>query len=837
MPPDVDPYAALGLSSPTAAPPPEVPAPPAVPVATTSPSGARRLTLTVKPGEDGGEIETAAEKPADVDPYAALGLEAPKPSALPAAPEGPGVGVAPAVTLPEQPAAHRFLGGLASAIEGIPRGIVGDKAVDYTNAAIGTLPGMIYGQPQGQAQAEAPISGAKPPESGFRLQGPGNAFQQALDVSRANHADIAGAYPMSNVGGQVGGALATGIAAAPSLAYRAPVLAANFAPRVAGMAKAITSYLGRNAAFGAGTNALAGGDPLTGAEIGAGAAAIIPPAVKAIAAPIKALGKLAPLVSPAAREAANARMLAPHVNPAAIESSPVGPLTLAQATNSPEIAARGDIAPSFNATANATMLKAQQDAVERQAVKIGAPSTIPDASSAFTGAARAGRGVAGKEETRLWTVPKLTATPVTPTPIQESVGKTMAGMEPVYRDAMSAQLKGLVGRLNRSGTTTVRDLNGIRSKLESVARNSLDGAERAQARELSDAFMEGMDRVPELGGAPGGVLTGRNTIQRTADTMTPTGAPQKGFLREAPEMSGPIAADKEIAKAYQSARDYTRQMRTLFGDPQLATILKRAQGVYARDPSEGARLFFNFSNGSPEGPQSIAQLADFIDTLEAQPGSGAIATQLRDSARSYVAAALSHASRLGEGQAFNPKLMQQFLGRNMDWMVKSGLFERPQIEAAQQLLEYAQMLRRPEDLLRQVNSATQYRQERAKSFIAEVMSPWVRRLGELTLTAAAAHEHGGLGGAIGLVASQGFEHAVARTETAMRTMMAAALLDSAQAKQMLMKQGNQAFISPAMRELLGQLRLAVGSDVAPHMVGTQMPPPQRRLEAPLQMSR
>lgn len=836
----LDPFALLGLDNPVA--------PPEPPLAGTQPTQkvAPRMVIRPPPGmassEDGAtpppdhEASALAEKTSTEDPFALLGLPQPDqsktepapdvaPKALtqpPIAGESAATRWARGLSLPE-----RFLGSTAATLEGIPRGIVGDAAVDNVNAALGMIPGMFYGQPAGSAKPNMPLGTLEDirqnmPSNGFRLMGPGDAFSQAKAISQAEHKQMGDAFPLASMAGEAGGALTTGIAAAPALAYKAPMAAATVMPKIA----AAGSYLARNAAFGGAASALAGGDPMTGAAIGGGAAATLP----AVAAPFKALGKLAPIFSNAAQQRSVGRTLGKFIKPGDIETSPVGPLSLAQATNNAEIAARGDLAPSYNATTNARLLADQQAAAAEHVAKIGAPSTEADAADILVRSIRSGRKLAAGEEDRLWTVPELAQRVITAGPVNRSVKKAVDAMEPALKAAMSPQLQAIVSRLNRvsggassqeisaavkaagrpgpgagmyfpgpptkppgipsgSGRTTVRDLNGIRSDLEHIARNSLDGAERKQARALSDAFMTGMDAVPEL-------QAGQHGAQ-------------------------------DVFNAYTKARGYTREMRTMFNDPQLRQVMRKIEGVYQKDPVEGARLFFNFSNGNPEGPKSLAQLADFLDTLHMQAGSGAVATDLRDSARSYVASALSEASRLGAGKNFNPKLMQEFLGKNADWMVSSGLFERPQIEAARALMGYTEMLRRPEQLLRQVNSATQPRQARDKTFIDQIMSPWTRRIAETVMTLGAAESHGGIGAGAALMASQAFEHSVASAENAMRTVMAGVLLDSQAAKGLLMNPRNEGFLSQQTKELIRNLRLATGSEIAPRMPAPELGSPQK----------
>lgn len=650
-----------------------------------------------------------------------------------------------------------MVGSLASTINGIPRGLLGGQTVDAIDAATQTPIRMLTG-----------------------WQGPLSAFNEGMQAARQRNSELSNAYPYANMGGEVAGGMLGGAMMAPSLGWST---AAGLLPKVG----AAADYIGRNASFGGLMSALNGGSPLAGAGIGA-ALPFLHVAGSTASAPFQwAARQLPQILSPSAQETAVGNTLAQRVGGSPIQTSPVGPLSLTQATNNPTVAAYGDIAPGFNAGANANLLSGQQNAIADQIAKIGPQATGPDAAAAFTQALREGRGISGSEENRLWTVPELAQTTISPDTIQQSVGNALGNMDPVLRDSMSPRLQALVNRVNNAQPTTVQDLNGIRSDFEQVARTSNDGGERNIARTLSSAFMDGMGQTPEIVNNP------------------------------------------QIAGAWSTARDFTRRMRTLFGEGDIAPLLsKNAAGVYRAQPSEafqGGR-FFNFSFGSGEGPRTIAELSDFVRTLRSQSGSGAVADRLKASARSYVASALTDASRANEGQNFNTKTMQDFLRRNGDWMRTSGLFSGSQIQAANELMDYASMLRRPEQLLRQVNSATQPRSARSQTFIHEIMNPWARRLVELSGIGLGGEHAGGIGAMIGGAVGGAFEMAVHRAESSMQTLMAQALLDPSVAQGLMMKASaaNRVLLSPQTRQLIDTLRAGVGSAAAGVIPQLNAPP-------------
>lgn len=754
-------------------------------------SGARPVAMPAQPGQAGTLPTPAPVVAAPHDPFAAVGAipvtAAAQSAAVPGQPPQTAAG-------PPRP--------------GIPGGTLADVAThaltlggdDVLLPAIGAslnsiLRPMVPGAPQ-----------ATWSEDYARLQA----------EQRANRTEYQATHPVASAVASTAGSIAT-----PGVGelFGAAGPGADLVGKTVNYARNIAAGSGLGAAAGFGESE---GDlnarlqaAKAGAEVG-GALSAAAPAVPAIAGLVRSAIQKAPvvgkLVSPVAREASVASNMTAATGGAPIETSPVGPLDLAQATNSPEIAAKVRYAEGIpeGQAATKAIRDEQAAATSAEIGKVGAASTLPDASAKFVGALRAARGLAGSEESRLWTVPKLANKEVSRDGVQAEVNAAVADLDPVLRDSMPAQLRALVNRINAKGATTVRDLNGIRSDLERIARNSTDGAERSMARTLSGAFMDGLDKTPEIVGAPAHTYTPVRAFGDAGPPLAPVHVPE-------------IVADPEITAAYQTARDYTRRMRTLFADPQAAALLAKTEGVYRVDPTEGARRFFNFSNGSIEGPQSIAELAAFTDTLRHQPGSGQVAQDLRDAARSYVAAALSKASRLGEGQNFNPKTMQDFLRTNAPWIRNSGLFEPAQIAAADRLLDYAGMLRRTEALNKQGNSATVSRFETGKTFIDRVMAPWVRHLAEVATTLGGAETHGGLGAAVGMGASAVFEKAVTHAEQAMRELMAATVLDSRVAADLQRKvnAGNQRLLAPQTIALIQR----IGSELAGESIGPVSVPP------------
>jgi hypothetical protein len=807
----------------------------AAPDVTTMPADVETMTVTAarpaasapvaapdKPKPDNSTKWGLADLAQDVAPPTPSPTDAARPPSAQEAPAVPAPAPPPAATdgsPPSSPSwgdlARAFVGSTAATLNGIPRGMAfGTNVPDYLDAATQTPLRMITG-----------------------MQGPTAAFNEGLARDQDLRKQMSDAYPIASGSGEVGGNLVTGMEMAPALGFKAAQSGAGLLPRMG----AAANYVGRNAAAGGAISAISGGDPTTGAAIGAGST-LIGPALSLAAKPIKgAYNTIAPMVSNSAREANIANTLARTTAPSAIETSPVGPLDLAQATGNPAIAGKVRYAQGLDEFSNAvrTLRDQQVQAATDQVGKIAQPATQADASSQFVNAMRNARDLAGQEEGRLWQVPELAQRPIYARPVQQAVYNSMKNMEPGLKAGLTPQIAGAVEALGNMGeTVTVRDLNAIRSQLESISRSSLDGSEKAIARRLSSAFMDGMDQVPELGGTP--VVPHRFEytanpnpipIKAKSTTVSMMGSdPVKQSTRHPPTLVGAVSSideapaipgDASIAAAYKTARDYTRRMRTMFGEPDAASVLgKNKAGVYRRNPSEGIAPYFNFSNGSPEGAESIAQLSDFIGSLKQQAGSAALSDEIKDSAKSYVAASLMKAARLEEGQKFSPQNAIKFLTKNQGWMQSSGLFDKNQIKAANDLLEYSRLLRRTEALNMQSGSPTNARGETAKTFVDELLSPLMKRTISLGAILGGGSSHGGAGALGGGMAATAFEGMLHKAQDSLREIMGEALFDPRVAKDLMMKAspGNTAFFSPATKRLMTNAKIAIGSSVLPQQV-------------------
>jgi hypothetical protein len=656
--------------------------------------------------------------------------------------------------------------GTAAALEGIPRGILGGKAIDYGEAALNTPLNMVYGVPAGQQPVPLVPGAPQPANAQQRFMGPVAAFNQALQEQQQAHNTLQQQVPISEIGGQAMGGLGLGIAAAPLMGWKAPPVAASLVPKLASAG----DYIARNAAMGSLMSYLSGTNPYAGAAIGAAL-----PALHTAGAGIAALppaswvSNLAPILSQGAREASVANTLGHDLGASVPQTSQVGPLDLAQATNNPNIAYRADLAPKYAPEVAADLRQAQQEAVGNQIGQIGAPAEAPDAAARLTQGIRAANDAADAQESALWNAPPLRQQKVPTVWLKSAMNKAVQALDPGLSLGVTGPVKDAVGLMERMPEqASVGDLNSVRSALLRIARRPpLDNPTVAPvAGRLASAFMDAMDQTLSISNV-----------------------------------------DPAIRQAYAEARNFTRSYHgEAFNPPAIRAVVAERNGAPAANASEVSRRLFNFSFGAPEGPEALNNLTDFVRKLKGQ-NSGQLADNIKDAARSYIAAALRNVGNLNDGQVMTPariQKIQDFIRKNGSWMRTSGLLDQSQVKAMDDLSEYLGMLRRPEQLLRETNSATQSRMVREKTFVAEIMNPWVRRLGEWAITLGGGHHGGIVGGMVGMGLSSIFEGGIARAEGEMREMMARALLDPQYAQMLRMKasSGNRALLSPRVRGLL-----------------------------------
>lgn len=637
----------------------------------------------------------------------------------------------------------------AATLNAIPRGVLGGSTIDYGNAAMQTPLRMLFG-----------------------WQGPTAAFQQGLQREQGINQALQQQAPLASTAGELTGGLGMGVATWPLMGWER-----GAATTAQGLGN-FGSYLARNASMGGLMSGLNGGDITSGALTGS----IFPMlhgAGSAVARPFGwAYNQLSPLWSQAARERSVGQTLAERVGQSPVQTSPVGPLSLTEATNNPTVAGYGDVAPTFNDQYGEDLANQQRQQIQQQIGQIGAPGTAADISTAGTNAIRDIRQFSRQRERELWNHPALTDFLFNTQGLQDGAASSLRAIQrddPGLLLGMTGPVRGALHGLSQMpGRANLANINSYLSVLRSVARS------------------------PPMDNPRAGALAARllGDLERARDaTVSSSGAPTA------------------VTDAYDAARDFTRRSAGVFGTQDMRGVLQRnPAGLFTKDPSEAMKAFFNFTNGSPEGPRNLRELQDWADEIRrAWVGRGSAAFDqltnardtLRDSVRSYVADAMTNAGRLGEGQQFTPAGLQTFLRNNRDWMERSGLFTRAQMGAADALLDYAGMLRRP-SLLRQPGSPTQPRTARERTFIDDIVSSRMARLGELGAMFLGGHKGGMAGEAAAMVGSSQFERVLGNAQREMQDLMARALSDPQLAQDLMMRGtlANQLFLSRGARSLL-----------------------------------
>lgn len=638
-----------------------------------------------------------------------------------------------------------FAGSTVATLDGIQRGLLGDKVTSGINAAAQTPFRMATG-----------------------WQGPSAAFNEGYDADQKQHQAQQDRYPIADVGGQVGGAVAGGMAASPALGLNA---ATGILPKLG----AAGSYIARNAAFGGGMAAASGNDPTTGAALGGAfpAAHLVgKAALGALTGGARAIeNRLGPLIGGRSGQAASVgRTLNSDMagGPSAVQSSPVGSLTLAQATANPKIAAMEDIARPYAGGADVKLKGDQTQSIRQQIGKIGqAAPSAPDAAIATTDAVRAAHTAAEAHETALWNAPELKQTQVPTGPIKDAVKQAMADLPFGLKLGVTGNVKAALNHLNSApDTLPISELNSIRTAFRRAGSYDPNNpSASAVAAHFGHAVTDGMDQV--LANTPG--------------------------------------VSPKVAQQWHEAREFTRQLRTgPMSHPQIEPMLKDG-GVESK---VGANAF-RFGTGQPEGPEALKAASDFIQQI---PGGGQLSADVIQATRNHIATAMQAAADLGTGA------LQKFLKTNSQWLQKSGVMDKAQISAITELSDYTDMLRKPTEMLSGIGSRTYDRTELSKNFITQIMSPMTKRIAEM----AGAHTHG----ALGYIATHAGTHFVGAAEDAMRELKARALFDPQLASDLMMKasKGNLAMMRPANRGLYLKAQSAINDVLAQEAAPSASPP-------------
>ncbi len=369
--------------------------------------------------------------------------------------------------------------------------------------------------------------------------------------------------------------------------------------------------------------------------------------IKPLAKPV--INMISPVLTQSGRDASVVRNLARgglgagQIQEPAI---PGAPLTTAQATNNPAVAAKMTTAQGM-ATSNPTVAQAvqnlqqgQANAIRGELGKISPAATAPtgvqpaEASEAFAGSVRQANTAALGQERKLWQQPALAETKVTGQPVMASVMAAMQGLEPGLQAAVTPPINKLVGTLgnivNDPRGATVRDINSIRSGFLRITRDhNAQPAERVVAGRLASSVLDGLDKVPEIAGSP-----------EIPATPTSPGRPA-------------MPPNPEISEAYQKARDFSRRTHEVLGSKLIKGTLR------TETPSTDARRYFNFGYGKSEGADAVTQLSGLMKEIQHHP----VSADLIQHARDFVVSSMMDMTHLGQSN-FKPEAMANFLNKN-----------------------------------------------------------------------------------------------------------------------------------------------------------------------------
>jgi hypothetical protein len=446
---------------------------------------------------------------------------------------------------------------------------------------------------------------------------PGEGFLDAASRMRAARAAKLKEWAEADPGQAAVADVAGSLASAPALG---PLF--GVAGEGAGLGARALNY-GRNIATGGALGAAQGAmenpdQPLQGAETGgltgAGGMAVAP-AVGALASGVKGVvkgapGAVAPFVSKAGQEAKAASAVAKN------------------AADIPSLQNKDNLIPGG--------MGGIQEALggsEGLAPGAAQPGAVHQASDALQEGLQNARSMAQTEETRLWAKPTISDTQVNLDPTKNAfVAKQQALLAsgPVSMQDLPTSLQKLPEMIaNLPQTTTVRDLNMIRSDLLSTARSANDPNAARVARQYADTILDSMDQMPELRSNP------------------------------------------QIQKDYQDARDFSRQYRTAFAQPGIAGAI-----APKTDSSLAGGRVFNLNRGTSRGDE----WANVRQVLQGA-GQNDLSSGLRDQAKQFIVSdILNRSGAVLGGQSPSGTTMSKLIANNRDAFQRAGVFTGKEME-------------------------------------------------------------------------------------------------------------------------------------------------------------
>jgi hypothetical protein len=548
----------------------------------------------------------------------------------------------------------------------------------------------------------------------------GSGWDRALAEAQGQDKSLAATNAAANFLGRIGGGLGTGIAAGPMLGY-------NAAKGAVPTAKAIASYLTRNAAFG-GLSGATEGDTLSdrlgnagiGAGIGAGAAAVVPGIAKlaqafpnAIQSGIAAARNL---YTTKGHEGIAGEMLRESAGnfPIKITPSPLPGLDLrtTQATGVPGWAGMEQAMESrIRAAAGSAEDIVQAGRTPRQMATLS-DALVPGNAGIEPRALLTQAGERGarsiqladeaitKKESVLWGA--IGGVKINPTPLAETMERAFAGL-PEYQRAAAPRMQAYIDRVRELGPaaaiTGKQSINGVRSDMLRAARKATTADERNAFRRVAGEMVDYIERAPEIAGRA-------ERIRVTAQGNLPGGEiPPANFFKWAPqtlrhETIPSMPPRPDVANAWQSARDFTRESNKATGYREIDALLNsNAQGNIQANPAQAFAGFFP-SSGSTEGVRRLEKMGKF--------GGGA---EMGNAMRDYFRAGALNAGRTGGQDAagrplLSPGAIARYLNTRLPQVQQTPTFAGPQTSDLAHIAEAAGLLSRPQSVARVSGSNT-----------------------------------------------------------------------------------------------------------------------------------
>ena len=378
----------------------------------------------------------------------------------------------------------------------------------------------------------------------------------------------------------------------------------------------------------------------------------------------------------------------------------------------------------------------------------------PTASSIIVRAVRNAWDALRTEENRLWNVPALRNLRPNLVDLHHRIGRALDALP--YRDRAAIMgngpLMNAIRDLAQMGPAdaTLANINAVRSDILKIARSMDDPAAARAANAAADAILRSFEANPAL----------RNN---------------------------PAASD-----AYRRARAFTAMKWDTFGHKGFLDMVDtNPQGHYTANEATAAEKLFNFSRGraSETVPGQMRRVIDTMDRMQRwwttlqragqQAGDPRVARQamedLIDGSRDFIIRNMMDAAESSTlDRTANHRVIWHSLSRwietNRDWIRRSGLFARSQLDALDDLHHDAIWAAKLTDLRAGTGSQTYQHLMQDANVIQLFASPmFIRGIGLL----------GGLPGAflgrfndagIGLILGLGAENVGRKILTAMYTV-------------------------------------------------------------------